>query len=45
MFDMNSFIGQRWSDPGVETDCSHYGFTVKPGGDDKPMIEVCNTMT
>jgi molecular chaperone DnaK (HSP70) len=40
IYDVKRFIGQRWSDPGVQTDCSHYAYTVKAGSDDKPMIEV-----
>lgn len=40
IYDVKRFIGQRWSDPGVQTDCSHYAYTVKAGSDDKPMVEV-----
>jgi len=40
IYDVKRFIGQRWSDPGVQQDCAHYAFKVKPGEADKPMIQV-----
>jgi len=40
IYDVKRFIGQRFSDPGVSTDCGHYAFPVRPSADDKPSIEV-----
>jgi heat shock 70kDa protein 1/2/6/8 len=39
VFDAKRLIGRRFSDPAIQDDMKHFSFTVKPGANDKPMIE------
>jgi len=40
VYDIKRIIGQRWSDRGVEEDCSRFPFKVFCGENDKPTVEV-----
>jgi L1 cell adhesion molecule like protein len=40
IFDVKRIIGQRWSDNGVEKDCSHFPFKVTPDDQGRPTIEI-----
>lgn len=40
IYDIKRVIGQRWTDSGVETDCSKFPFDVKCGASGKPEVTV-----
>lgn len=40
VFDAKRLIGKKFSDPSVQSDVKHYSFNVKPGADQKCLIEV-----
>lgn len=40
MCDVKRLIGRRYSDPSVQSDKKLWPFTIIPGKNDKPMVEV-----
>ena len=40
MFDAKRLIGRKFDDPSVQSDRSHWPFTVRSGKDNKPVVEV-----
>jgi heat shock protein 1/8 len=40
IYDVKRFIGQRYNDSGVETDCNRMHYTVKQGDEGQPMVSI-----
>lgn len=40
LYDIKRIIGQRWTDNGVEADCSKFAFDIFKGESDKPTVKV-----